>query len=142
MKKQNMDKLTQIKNTVDQLLGKGNFDIIDSAFSEDYIAHSGDKSYKGHQYIKQFVKQVRIALPDIKIVNIEFLSETQNVITWQRTFSGTHQAVLKGIPASNKKVKWHEIVVSRFENDRIIEEWLVSDLAFQLMLKLRNNNFK
>jgi hypothetical protein len=32
-------------------------------------------------------------------------------------------------------VKWYEIVVSRFDKDKIIEEWVVSDLAFQLMLK-------
>ena len=42
---------------------------------------------------------------------------------------------MKGIPASNKKVRWYEIVVSRFDNDKIIEEWVVSDLGFQLMLK-------
>ncbi|HRG33502.1 MAG: ester cyclase [Saprospiraceae bacterium] len=130
-----MDKLNTVKNTVDQLLGQGNFDIVDSVFSVNYVAHSGDKSYNGHKFIKQFAKQVRTALPNIKILNIELLSQTDNVLTWQRTFSGTHKADLMGIPASNKKVKWYEIVVSRFDKDKIVEEWLVSDLAFQLILK-------
>jgi predicted ester cyclase len=130
-----MDKLNTVKNTVDQLLGQGNFDIVDSVFSVNYVAHSGDKSYNGHKFIKQFAKQVRTALPNIKILNIELLSQTDNILTWQRTFSGTHKAELMGIPASNKKVKWYEIVVSRFDKDKIVEEWLVSDLAFQLILK-------
>ena len=130
-----MDKLNTVKNTVDQLLGQGNFDIVDSVFSVNYVAHSGDKSYNGHKFIKQFAKQVRTALPNIKILNIVLLSQTDNVLTWQRTFSGTHKADLMGIPASNKKVKWYEIVVSRFDKDKIVEEWLVSDLAFQLILK-------
>ena len=130
-----MDKLNTVKNTVDQLLGQGNFDIVDSVFSVNYVAYSGDKSYNGHKFIKQFAKQVRTALPNIKILNIELLSQTDNVLTWQRTFSGTHKADLMGIPASNKKVKWYEIVVSRFDKDKIVEEWLVSDLAFQLILK-------
>ena len=130
-----MDKLNTVKNTVDQLLGQGNFNIVDSVFSVNYVAHSGDKSYNGHKFIKQFAKQVRTALPNIKILNIELLSQTDNVLTWQRTFSGTHKADLMGIPASNKKVKWYEIVVSRFDKDKIVEEWLVSDLAFQLILK-------
>jgi predicted ester cyclase len=130
-----MDKLNTVKNTVDQLLGQGNFDIVDSVFSVNYVAHSGDKSYNGHKFIKQFAKQVRTALPNIKILNIELLSQTDNILTWQRTFSGTHKADLMGIPASNKKVKWYEIVVSRFDKDKIVEEWLVSDLAFQLILK-------
>jgi predicted ester cyclase len=42
---------------------------------------------------------------------------------------------MQGIPASNRKVKWTEIVVTRFNGERIAEEWLVSNLAFQLMLK-------
>ena len=130
-----MDKLNTVKNTVDQLLGQGNFNIVDSVFSVNYVAHSGDKSYNGHKFIKQFAKQVRTALPNIKILNIELLSQTDNILTWQRTFSGTHKADLMGIPASNKKVKWYEIVVSRFDKDKIVEEWLVSDLAFQLILK-------
>lgn len=132
-----MDRHTQIKNIAEQLIGQGNLDIVDSSFSTDYLAHSGEKTYNGHKFIKQFAKQLRTAIPDIKILKIEVLSQTDNLLTWQRTYSGTHKSNLKGIPASNKKVKWYEIVVSRFENDKIIEEWVASDLAFQLMLKLK-----
>jgi len=130
-----MEKLNQIKYTSEQLLGQGNLEVVDSAFSEDYLAHSGDKIYNGHKFIKQFVTQVRRAIPNIKILKIELLSQADNILTWQRTFSGTHSANLHGIPDSNKKIKWHEIVVSRFDKDKIIEEWVLSDLAFQLMLK-------
>lgn len=61
-----MDKLNTVKNTVDQLLGQGNFDIVDSVFSVNYVAHSGDKSYNGHKFIKQFAKQVRQPFPILK----------------------------------------------------------------------------
>jgi len=133
----NMDRFEQIKSIADQLIGQGNLNIVDSAFSADYIAHSGEKTHNGHKFIKQFTKQLRTAIPDIKIVKIEVLSQADNLLTWQRTLSGTHKSNLKGIPASNKKVKWYEIVVSRFDKDKIIEEWVASDLAFQLMLKLK-----
>lgn len=132
-----MDRFEQIKYITDQLIGQGNLNIVDSAFSTDYLAHAGEKTHNGQKFIKQFTKQVRTAIPDIKIVKIEILSHADNVLTLQRTLSGTHKADLKRIPASNKKVKWYEIVVSRFEDDKIIEEWVASDLAFQLMLKLK-----
>jgi len=132
-----MDRLEQIKNIADQLIGQGNLNIVDSAFSAEYVAHAGEKTHNGHKFIKQFIKQLRTAIPDIKIEKIVILSHSDNVLTWQRTLSGTHKADLKGIPASNKKVKWYEIVVSRFDKDKIIEEWVSSDLAFQLMLKLK-----
>lgn len=130
-----MDKLSLIKQVVDQLIGQGNLDFVDTAFSADYIAHAGDKNHSGHKFIKQFSKQIRTAIPDIKIVNIELISQADNILTWQRTLCGTHKADLKGIPASNKKVKGYDIVVTRFDKDKIIEEWLASDLVFQLMLK-------
>ncbi len=130
-----MDRFEQVNLIVNQLITQGNLGIVDSGFSADYMAHAGEKIHKGHAFIKQFVKQMRKAIPDVKIVKIEILSQSDNVLTWQRILSGTHKAGLKGIPASNKKVKWYELVVSRFDNDKIAEEWIASDLAFQLMLK-------
>ena len=130
-----MDKLNQLKYITDQLIGHGNIKVIDSDFSVNYTAHSGDKTYKGRKFIKAYTKQIRTAIPNVVVLKVELLSQADNVLTWQRTFSGTHKIKLKGIPASNKKIKWHEIIVSRFEEDKIIEEWVVSDLAFQLMLK-------
>ena len=69
------------------------------------------------------------------MLKFELLSQTEETITWQRTFGGTHQAIFFGIPASMKKVKWNEIVVTRFNGAQIAEDWMVSNLAFQLMLK-------
>jgi predicted ester cyclase len=130
-----MNKINQINTALEQLFELGNTDIVERVFSENYIAHHGDKTNSGQDFIKKFTKQLRKALPDLKIIKVEFLSQTNNLITWQRSFSGTHTAAMRSIPPSHKKIKWHEIVVSRFEDDKIAEEWLVSDLAFQMMLK-------
>lgn len=130
-----MDKSDILKHIAEQLFEQGNLSIIDSSFSADYIAHAGDKTHSGQNFIKQFIKQIRRAIPDIKIEKIECISQTSNFVTWQRTLSGTHKADLKGIPASNKKVKYYEMVVTRFDNDIIAEEWLASDLGLQLMVK-------
>lgn len=130
-----MDKIIFIKQLVVEVFEHGNLKLVDTAFSPQYLAHAGEKTYSGHKFIRQFNKQIRSAIPDLKILKIEILAQADPYLTWQRTFSGTHKKSLKGIPASNRKVKWYEIVVTRFENDQIAEEWLASDLAFQLMLK-------
>jgi predicted ester cyclase len=127
------------KETIDfvlEQLVKGNFDIVDEIFSTGYIAHAGDKEYEGHEFIKRFARQLRFAIPDIKIVKIEFFAQTGDTITWQRTFAGTHEANMMGIPPSGKKVKWIEMVVTRFKDKKIAEEWVVSELAGELALKL------
>jgi predicted ester cyclase len=133
-----MEKLAIVKQALNQLFEIGNLTLVNTYFDENYVAHSGEKTYYGHKFILQFAKQIRTAIPDIKIQKCEFLSENDNVLTVQKTFSGTHRSPLKGIPASGKKVKWYEISVVKFNNDKIIEEWVVSDLAAQLMLKLKS----
>lgn len=130
-----MDKISLIKYAVEQLIEQGNLDVVNVVFSDDYIAHAGDKVHKGQKFVRQFAKQVRTTIPDIKILDIEFLSQSDDVVTWQRTFRGTHKAAMRGIPASMKKIKWYDIVVTRFEGDKIVEEWVASDLAAQLMFK-------
>lgn len=123
-----------LKTALVQILEQGKLEFIESGFSANYVAHSGSKTHKGHNFIRRFIQQLRKAIPDLKILRFEILSQSDNLISCQKTFSGTHKAALKGIPASGKKVKWHEISVTRFENNLIVEEWVLSDLAFQLIL--------
>ncbi|MEW6238096.1 MAG: ester cyclase [Candidatus Omnitrophota bacterium] len=130
-----MNKEEQIKSGIDQLIERGNLDVVKTIFSTDYIAHAGDKDYKGHAFIKKFTKQIRSAIPDIKIISVEFLVKTSNTVTWLRTLSGTHKENMRGIPPSGKKVKWQDMVVSRFQEGKIAEEWVVSELAGELALK-------
>lgn len=130
-----MKKDKQIFYVAEQLFELGNLEIVESVFASDYVVHDGDKTHKGQKFIKRFIGQLRTAIPDLKISHIEFLSQTEDIITWQRTFSGTHKSNLYGIPATMKKVSWNEIVVTRFQGETIIEEWIVSNLGFHLLLK-------
>ena len=123
-----------INHAVHQIIDNGNIDAIESFFSVNYIAHA-DKDYKGHDFIKRYTKQLHDAIPDVKTLKVEFLNQSSDKITWQRTLSGTHKKTMYGIPPSEKKILWYELVVSRFEDGKIAEEWVVSDLAGQLMLK-------
>lgn len=133
---ESMNKENKIKHAVEQLIEKGNFEIIDETFSTNYIAHAGKKKYSGHSFIKRFINQLHTSIPDIKIVDISFLVSDENKVAWQRTLEGTHKADMQGIPASGKKVIWAEMLVSRFENEKITEEWLVSELMGELLLKV------
>lgn len=130
-----MNKENQIKYISKQLFEEGNIEIIDSFFTENYLAHDGEKKHSGHKFVKNFIKKIQSAINNLKIVKIEILSQTDNTLTWQRTFRGIHRFDMQGIPASNRNVKWNEMVVTRFEGEKIAEEWVVSTLAFQLMIK-------
>lgn len=130
-----MNKEQRIRYAANELIVGANLGAIDEVFSTNYIAHAGDKKYHGHDFLKRWTKQIHLAVQGIKVVNILVLSQDEETITWQRTLTGKHINDLKGIPASDKKVTWTEMVVSRFENEKIIEEWVVSELASELILK-------
>lgn len=127
----------RIEDANEQLLTHGNLDVIDDVFTTDYVVHAGGKDHTGHAFVRRFVKGLRAAIPDLRVVDVTILGNSKDTVTWQRTCRGTHQHKLKGIPASNKKVEWREMLVSRFEDGKIAEEWQVSDLAGQLMIKLK-----
>ncbi len=130
-----MNKINQLEATAQQLFECGNIELVDQVFAEAYIAHESSKEYRGREFVKQFIGKIRTAIPDIKIVKIEILAQSDNTITWQRTLCGTHKQKFQGIPASLKRITWNEIVVTKFEADMIAEEWIVSNLAFSLMIQ-------
>lgn len=94
-----------IREAVDAFTNKEIGKELSKYFSEQYIAHSGSRIYQGHEFLIKWTKQFHKALSEVKIIVIMILSENNNLITWQRTFSGVHSGSLKGIPASNKKNK-------------------------------------
>lgn len=135
-----MDKSERIKYAVEQLIGNGNINIVDEVFSINYIAHAENKVHKGQEFVKQFSKLLQSSLSNIRVLKVEILVEENSTITWQRTLQGTHNKTMSGIPATNKTIKWNEMVVSRFEGDKIAEEWIVSELMGQLLLKQQKAN--
>ena len=130
-----MNNEERIKFANDELFGQGNSDVIDEIFATDYVVHAGGKDYKGHEFIKRFVSQLRSAIPDIRVLKVEILVQAGETIVWQRTFSGTHKANMMGIPPTGQKAEWRDMVISRFDGERIAEEWAVSELAGELLSK-------
>ncbi len=107
---------------------------MDEIFANDYVVHAGGKDHKGHQFIRRFVKLLRSAIPDLRVVEVAVLIQAGDTIAWQRTLSGTNEAEMMGIPPTGQKVKWREIFVTRFDGEKIAEEWMVSELAGELAL--------
>ncbi len=132
-----MDKSNEerIKIGNEELIGKGRLGVIDEIFATDYIVHAGGKNYKGHGFIKRWARQLRSAIPDIRVVKVEFHIQAGDAIAWQRTLSGTHKANMMGIPPSGRKVEFRDMVASRFDGGKIAEEWVVSELAGELLSK-------
>lgn len=116
------------------LIVDGQLDACQRFFSEDYVAHvtRGDLP-AGHDGIRKVIGLLHKAFTDLA-VEVEILVETSDRIAWQRTLSGKHTGSYKGFPATDKKLTWRDMVTSQFRDGLIAEEWVVTDLAEQLLL--------
>lgn len=124
----------RIRLANEEIIGKGNIAIVDETFSNDFVLHFGGKDNTGLEVVRSFIQQLHAAMSDLQVVDVVFLNQTSDTISWQRTISGTHSAEWKSIPPSGQKVEWRDMLVTRYDGDKIAEEWVVSDLVGQLLL--------
>ncbi len=125
----------RIRFANDEILGKGNLRVVDEIFAIDYVLHAGGKDHKGPEFVRRFARLLRSAIPDLRVAGVAFLIEAGDTIAWQRTLTGTHEAGLMGIPPTGQKVEWRDMLVTRFDGEKIAEEWAVSELAEKLLLR-------
>ena len=125
----------RIRFANDEIIGKGNLDVVDEIFGRDYVVHAGGKDHTGHAFVRRFANLLRSAIADVRVVEVAVLMQAGDTIAWQRTLSCTHKAEMGGIGPTGQKVKWRDIVVTRFEGGKIAEEWTVSELAGELFSK-------
>jgi len=131
-----LQKAQKIKLACDELFSKSNLNIVEEIFSVNYIAHSDNKKYTGQNFVKKFNKELHFAIDKLEVKEIVFFTRTNDTIVWQRTLSGIHKNNMRGIPPSGKKIQWNEMVVTHYEKDIIIEEWIVSELLGKMLVQI------
>ena len=123
-----------IQAATTSLFEKGEMQAIGKFFSQSYVVHLTDQDYSGgHEIVQGAIAQIRKAFPDIR-AEVDLLVEGGDRVAWQRTLRGTQQGAYKGFPASGRHLVWRDMVVSRFDNGLIVEEWVTTDLAERLLL--------
>lgn len=125
---------SKIKAANRKLITKGEHAAIEEFFSPDYVAHlTGHNVSGGHKLVRSLLELYQRAFPHPK-VQVEILLEGADRIAWQRTLRAKHEGAFKGFPASGLEIVWRDVVTSRFHEGLIAEEWVISDLAEQLLL--------
>lgn len=128
-----------IKEANRTLMVDGHLAEIETFFSHDYIVHiTGRAGEGGPKFVKSFIKSLRRSFSDLQ-VEVEILVEGEDRVAWQRTLRAIHKESFKGFPASGKSMVWRDMVVSQIQDGRIAEEWVITDLAEQLLLARKKN---
>jgi ubiquinone/menaquinone biosynthesis C-methylase UbiE/predicted ester cyclase len=92
-------------------------DGIASVYHPDFVDHVNRLTYRGHDGARRSVALYLALFPDLRFDVDEQVSEGDRVASrW--TLRGTHRG---------RQVELRGIVISRFEDGRIIEDWAASD---------------
>lgn len=114
------------------LLDRGETGAVGDFFAPDFLLHAGGETIPaGPAFIEAFVTDLRTAFPDLEI-EVEILAEADDRVAWRRTHRGTHQGPFMGVAPTDRPLEWEALLVTRFEDGRIAEEWSVTDLGGKL----------
>jgi predicted ester cyclase len=98
---------------------------IPAVYHADFVDHVNGLEYHGHEGARRSVALYLELFPDLRFVVEDQVVEDDRVASrW--TLHGTHRG---------RDVALRGIVISRFEGDRIIEDWAASD-TFELARQL------
>lgn len=111
---------------MEQAINGGNLQIVDDLAHPDYVYRNPTDELRGADAIKQLFAAYRSAFPDFHVhVNDRVTAGDRMIQAF--TITGTHEGEFMGIPPTQKKIRVHGIVMSRFEDGKILEEWEVID---------------
>lgn len=129
-----MSLASKIKEANTMLIVNGDLDRAREFFTPDYTVHLTDRLMKGgHSFVQDIISSLRKSFPDIQ-VDVDILLEGEDRVAWQRTLRATHNGKFKSFPPSGLPIVWRDMVTSQFRDGLIAEEWVISDLAEQLLL--------
>jgi len=108
---------TIARRALEDVCSGKNLEGIPDVYHPDFVDHVNALEYRGHDGARRSVALYLELFPDLRFVVDEQVSEGDRVASrW--TLRGTHRG---------RSVTLRGIVISRFEDGRIIEDWAASD---------------
>ena len=119
-----------VSRIYDEAISSGFYDVIDELISPNYVSHglpkSLTKSMNGSQGFRQTIETIRSGFPDLYMLVEEQIAEGDQVSN-QGYITGTHRGEFLGVPASGQQIKVNVISIWRFENSKVLENWVQID---------------
>ena len=107
------------RRALEEVCSGRDLDGISRDYHPDFVDHVNRFTYRGHDGARQSVALYLALFPDLRFDVEDQVSEADKVASrW--TLRGTHKG---------RQVELRGIVISRFEDGRIIEDWAASDTA-------------
>ena len=113
----------QIRRFVDEVWNGRNYGAAADLYSEDYASPYGN----GPSAKAAGIRLSHEAFPDDMTVDIDDLIITGDTAVLRFTLRGTDRGGYAGHPPTGRTVEEWAINIMRFENDRVVSEWMGAD---------------
>ena len=127
--------IATIGKFVEEVINLGRLDAADELVEEDFVELDPLPGQRqGREGLKEVIAMMRSAFPDIHWVIDETVAAGDKVAS-RFTWTGTHQGAFLGIPATNKGVTVHGVVIDRLSAGKMADSRILMD-TFSLMQQL------
>lgn len=116
-----------LRRVFDEVVGQGNFDLIDELVAPSYVNHNIPQAGVGVEGIRNMIGMFRAAFPDIR-VDLDDVIQQGDRVASRGVFTGTHQGDFMGIPATGRSVRVQFIDIWRIEDGKFAENWVQMDM--------------
>ena len=117
-----------IRRNTEEVQGRGNFDVFDGLFADDFIDHTPQPGTSPDKAgVRKLYTSLRVAFPDFH-ADIHWQLVDGDRVTTYKTYHGTHQGPFLGIAPTHRKIHFETVDVMRVQNGKITDHWGVANL--------------
>jgi predicted ester cyclase len=103
-------------------------------YSENIILHGYSGVEPGLDSVRKYYAEIWSAFPDARVIAEEFI-ETDDKVILRFAMVGTHSQPFLGIEATGRPVRLPGMTILRFEDQKCVERWSVTD-SLSLLVQL------
>ena len=116
-----------VRRFVEEVQNRGDLASLDELCAPDFVNHSAPPGVPPtREGLVQLTAVFRQAFPDGRMAIEDMLAEGDKVVT-RKTFRGTHQGDLMGLPPTGRRVEIGLIDIVRVVDGKVVEHWNAVD---------------
>ncbi len=113
-----------VRRFYEEAWGRGELDVIDETFAEDYVRHDlrPTSPVPGPEGQRQITAGFRAAFPDLRF-EVDLMVAEDDLVVGRWTASGTQTGPLGPVEPTGRRATFSGVNIFRFEGGKVAEIW-------------------
>jgi len=121
------ENIATLHRFVEEVINHGRLEVADELVEEDFVELDPLPGQRqGREGLKDVIAMMRAGFPDLHWVIDETVAAGDKVVS-RFTWTGTQRGEFMGIPATNKAVTVHGVVIDRLNARKMVDSRILTD---------------